>query len=123
MPESHIAVGKSLQRIDGVDKVTGSAKYAADIKLENMLHARLLRSPHAHARILSIDTSEAEALEGVEGVITCDDVPGKDGFGVFIHDQPVMARGKVRHVGEAVAAVAAEDHASSVAPTCATTSS
>ena len=48
-------------------------------------------------------------MEGVEGVITCADVPGEDGFGVFVHDQPVMARGKVRYVGEAVAAVAAED--------------
>ena len=61
--------------------------------------------------IVSIDTSEAEAMEGVEGVITCADVPGEDGFGVFVHDQPVMARGKVRYVGEAVAAVAAEDAA------------
>ncbi len=48
-------------------------------------------------------------MEGVEGVITCADVPGEDGFGVFVHDQPVMARGKVRYVGEAVAAVASED--------------
>ena len=76
-----------------------------------MLHMAVLRSPHAHARIVSIDTSEAEAMPGVEGVITCADVPGEDGFGVFVHDQPVMARGKVRYVGEAVAAVAAEDRA------------
>ena len=48
-------------------------------------------------------------MAGVEAVITCDDVPGVDGFGVFVHDQPIMARGKVRYVGEAVAAVAAED--------------
>ena len=74
-----------------------------------MLHVQVLRSPHAHARIVSIDTSAAEAMEGVEGVITCDDVPGVDGFGVFVNDQPIMARGKVRYVGEAVAAVAAED--------------
>ena len=62
-----------------------------------------------HARIVSIDTSAAEAMDGVEGVITSADVPGEDGFGVFVNDQPVMARGKVRYVGEAVAAVAAED--------------
>ncbi|MGC1092606.1 MAG: xanthine dehydrogenase family protein, partial [Pseudolabrys sp.] len=59
-------------------------------------------------RIVSIDTSAAEAIEGVEGVITSADVPGEDGFGVFVNDQPVMARGRVRYVGEAVAAVAAE---------------
>jgi CO/xanthine dehydrogenase Mo-binding subunit len=69
----------------------------------------VLRSPHPHARIVSIDTSAAEAMDGVEGVITCADVPGVDGFGVFVNDQPIMARDKVRYVGEAVAAVAAED--------------
>jgi CO/xanthine dehydrogenase Mo-binding subunit len=77
--------------------------------MPHMLHMQVLRSPHAHARIVSIDISEAEALPGVACVITCDDVPGKDNFGVFVHDQPVMARGVVRYVGEAVAAVAAED--------------
>src|SRR5690606_6804999 len=76
--------------------------------MPDMLHMQVLRSPHAHARIVSIDTSEAEALEGVACVITAADVPGEDGFGVFVHDQPIMARGKVRHVGEAVAAVSAE---------------
>jgi nicotinate dehydrogenase large molybdopterin subunit len=69
----------------------------------------VLRSPHAHARIVSLDTSAAEAMEGVEAVITSADVPGEDGFGVFVNDQPIMARGKVRYVGEAVAAVAAVD--------------
>jgi CO/xanthine dehydrogenase Mo-binding subunit len=77
--------------------------------MPGMLHVQVLRSPHPHARIVSIDTSAAEAMPGVEGVITSADVPGEDGFGVFVHDQPVMARGKVRYVGEAVAAVAAED--------------
>jgi CO/xanthine dehydrogenase Mo-binding subunit len=77
--------------------------------MPGMLHLQVLRSPHAHAKIVSIDTSDAEAMPGVEGVITSVDVPGADGFGVFVHDQPVMARGKVRYVGEAVAAVAAED--------------
>jgi len=75
MPDSNIAVGKSLPRIDGIDKVTGSAKYAADIKLENMLHARLLRSPHAHARVKHIDTSAAEKLPGVRAVATILEVP------------------------------------------------
>ena len=76
--------------------------------MPGMLHVQVLRSTHAHARIVSIDTSAAEAMEGVEGVITSTDVPGEDGFGVFVNDQPVMARGKVRYVGEAVAAIAAE---------------
>ena len=102
-------IGKNVSRIDAPSKVSGKLKYAGDMLMPDMLHVHVLRSPHAHARIVSIDTSAAQAMEGVEGVITCDDVPGEDGFGVFVHDQPVMARGKVRYVGEAVAAVAAED--------------
>lgn len=102
-------IGHNVRRIDAPAKVTGRLRYAADVKMVDMLHMQVLRSPHAHAKILSIDTSEARSMEGVECVITADDVPGTDGFGVFVHDQPIMARGKVRHVGEAVAAVAAED--------------
>ena len=102
-------IGKNVRRIDAPSKVSGRLKYAGDMTMPGMLHVQILRSPHAHARILSIDTSVAEAMEGVEAVITSADVPGEDGFGVFVNDQPVMARGKVRYVGEAVAAVAAED--------------
>src|SRR4029078_3212866 len=83
-------------------------KYAGDMTMPGMLHVQVLRSPHAHARIVSIDTSAAEAMDGVEGVITSADVPGEDGFGVFVNDQPVMARDRVRYVGEAIAAGAAE---------------
>jgi CO/xanthine dehydrogenase Mo-binding subunit len=89
--------------------VSGRLKYAGDMTMPGMLHVQVLRSPHAHARIVSIDTSAAEVMEGVAGVITSADVPGEDGFGVFVNDQPIMARDKVRYVGEAVAAVAAED--------------
>ncbi|SIO48476.1 2Fe-2S iron-sulfur cluster binding domain-containing protein [Rhodovulum sp. ES.010] len=102
-------IGHNVRRLDAPSKVTGRLKYAGDMVMPDMAHMAVLRSPHAHAEIVSIDTSEAEAMEGVACVITADDVPGTDGFGVFVHDQPIMARGKVRHVGEAVAAVAAED--------------
>jgi nicotinate dehydrogenase large molybdopterin subunit len=102
-------IGKNIRRVDAPSKVSGRLKYAADMIMPGLLHAQVLRSPHAHARILSIDTSAAEAMDGVEAVITSADVPGEDGFGVFVNDQPVMARGKVRYVGESVAAVAAED--------------
>ena len=102
-------IGKNVRRIDAPSKVSGRLKYAGDMTMPGMLHVQVLRSPHAHARILSIDTSAAEALDGVEAVITSADVLGEDGFGVFVNDQPVMARGKVRYIGEAVAAVAAED--------------
>ena len=73
-----------------------------------MLHMQVLRSPHSHARIVRIDTEAARLMPGVECVLTCDDVPGVDNFGVFIEDQPTLARGVVRYVGEAVVAVAAE---------------
>src|SRR5215467_5384495 len=101
-------IGKAVRRIDAPGKVSGRLRYAGDMTMPGMLHVQVLRSPHPHARIASIDISAAEAMEGVEGVITCADVPGEDGFGVFVNDQPIMARGKVRYVGEAVAAVAAE---------------
>ncbi len=102
-------IGANVRRLDAPSKVTGALRYAGDTVMPGMLHVAVLRSPHAHARIVSIDTSAAEAFVGVEGVVTAKDVPGVDGFGVFVHDQPVMAREKVRYVGEAVAAVAAED--------------
>ena len=102
-------IGANVRRIDAPSKVTGKLRYAGDMTMAGMLHVQVLRSPHPHAKILSIDTSAAESMPGVEAVITSRDVPGQDGFGVFVHDQPIMARGKVRYVGEAVAAVAAED--------------
>ena len=109
MPEDGHYIGHNTRRLDAPSKVSGRLKYAGDMVMPGMLHVAVLRSPHAHARIVSIDTSAAEAMPGVEGVITEADVPGVDGFGVFVNDQPVMARGKVRYVGEQVAAVAAED--------------
>jgi CO/xanthine dehydrogenase Mo-binding subunit/aerobic-type carbon monoxide dehydrogenase small subunit (CoxS/CutS family) len=102
-------IGKNVRRIDTPSKVSGRLKYAGDMIMPGMLHVQVLRSPHAHARIVKIDTSAAEAIDGIEAVITSADVPGEDGFGVFVNDQPIMARGKVRYVGEAVAAVAAQD--------------
>ncbi len=102
-------IGNNVRRLDAPSKVSGRLRYAGDMTMPHMLHMQVLRSPHAHARIVSIDTSEAEAMPGVECVITADDVPGEDGFGVFVHDQPIMARGSVRYVGEGIAAVAAEN--------------
>jgi CO/xanthine dehydrogenase Mo-binding subunit/aerobic-type carbon monoxide dehydrogenase small subunit (CoxS/CutS family) len=101
-------IGAAVARIDAPSKVTGALKYAADISMPGMLHVAMLRSPHAHARILSIDTSEAEAMPGVEAVLTHRDVPGEDGHGVVIDDQPAFATDRVRFVGEGIAAVVAE---------------
>ena len=101
-------IGQRTRRLDSPAKVTGAIKYAADMFMPNMLHMQVLRSPHPHARIVRIDSQAASAIPGVECVLTCDDVPGEDNFGVFIEDQPTLARGVVRYVGEAVVAVAAQ---------------
>ena len=101
-------IGANVKRIDAPSKVTGRLKYAADMKMPNMLHMQVLRSDRPHAKILKLDLSKAKKMEGVRGIVTCDDVPGIDNFGVFIEDQPVLAKDKVRYVGEAIVAVAAD---------------
>jgi 4-hydroxybenzoyl-CoA reductase subunit alpha len=103
------AVGKSLRKIEGLSKATGEAVYADDIVLPGMLHAKLLRSPHAHARIISIDTSKALALEGVHAVITGADLPILYGVIPWTKDENALAVDKVRFIGDEVAAVAAVD--------------
>jgi CO/xanthine dehydrogenase Mo-binding subunit len=98
----------SLARIDGVDALTGAAKYAADITRPGMLWAKVLRSPMPHARIARVDASRAKALPGVHAVLTGADLPDYR-VGRSMRDMPVLARDKVRFVGEKVAAVAAVD--------------
>ena len=101
-------VGQPLARIDAPEKVSGRAVYGVDLKLPGMLHARILRSPLPHARIVSIDTSRAERLIGVRAVVTGRDAPYTHNAAI-IKDWPFFAQEKARHVGEAVAAVAAVD--------------
>lgn len=98
-------VGKNYTRNDAVEKTTGSAKFVADLKFPGMLHAKVLRSPYAHAIIKNIDTTEALKVPGVFAVLTGKDVPGP--FGVAIADQYPLARDKARYAGEPVAAVVA----------------
>ncbi len=102
-------VGQSLPRIDAQAKVTGQAKYPGDFYMEGMLHAKVLWSEHAHARVLRIDTSQAEAYPGVVAVLTYQDVPVNE-YGINIKDQPVLVAegGKVRWVGDRIAIVVAE---------------
>ena len=102
-------VGESVRRVDGVPKVKGEFEYASDLHRDEMLWGATLRSPHPHARILSIDTTAAAAAPGVCAVLTHADVPGKKTFGLDVQDQPVLAMDVVRYAGEAVAIVAAED--------------
>jgi CO/xanthine dehydrogenase Mo-binding subunit len=101
-------VGKSIPRVDGLEKATGRARFAADISLPGTLTGKVLRSPYAHARIVRIDTSAAKAIPGVYTVITGEDTP-KIPWGFFVADQWPLSVGKVRYIGEEVAAVAARD--------------
>ncbi|MGD9581410.1 MAG: xanthine dehydrogenase family protein molybdopterin-binding subunit, partial [Vampirovibrionia bacterium] len=99
-------VGKNIKRVDGLDKVTGAAKYIDDIQLAGTLIGKIFRSDRPHARILSIDTSKAKSLKGVKAVVTGQDFPFN--VGIYMVDQYIFAMDKVRFVGEPVAAVAAE---------------
>jgi xanthine dehydrogenase D subunit len=101
-------VGTSTLRHDGADKTTGTFTYSNDLHAEGMLHGATLRSPHPHARILSIDTEPARAIPGVHAVLSAWDVPDFL-FGLVQRDEYVLAHDVVRYVGEPVAIVAAED--------------
>ena len=101
-------VGQSMVRTDARAKVTGALKFGADFAQEGFLHGKILRSPHPHALIKSIDTEKAKSLPGVIAVLTAEDVPGRNGFGAIIPDQPVICGDKVRFVGDGVALVAAK---------------
>ncbi len=114
-----MSFGERVPMVDAVARVTGTIEYALNVELPGMLHGRVLRSPHAHARVVRVDASRAAELPSVAAVLTGDDFP-PDGpveprFGLFLRDQPVVAIGKVRHVGDPVAAVAAEDAATAEA--------
>ena len=101
-------VGISIPRPDGPEKVTGRVQYVADIQAKGLLHAKLLRSPHAHAKIVSIDTSAAKALPGVRAVITAKDIPHlKKKAPTRAH--AVLAIDRVVFMGQPVAAVAADE--------------
>ena len=101
------AIGQSVVRGEGPEKVTGKSIYAADVSLPGMLWGKALRSPFPHARIVSIDTEQAKAVPGVHAVITAADLPDSL-VGRRLRDLPVLARDVVRFVGEKVAAVAAD---------------
>ncbi|WP_218187974.1 xanthine dehydrogenase family protein molybdopterin-binding subunit [Desulfosarcina cetonica] len=108
-------VGKRVVRSDTLAKVTGQARYTADLKMPNMLVAKVLRSPHAHAKINRIDVSEALKMPGVKAAIS-----GFDGYGIkwgvfrYTQDHAMLPTDKVRYIGEDVAAVAAVDEETAI---------
>ncbi|MEE9246933.1 MAG: xanthine dehydrogenase family protein molybdopterin-binding subunit [Gemmatimonadota bacterium] len=102
-------IGRRLRRTDGMSKSTGRTLYADDITLPGMLHAKILRSPHAHALIKSIDASAALELRGVHAVVTGADMPVPYGIIPWTRDEYPLCVDKVRYIGDGVAAVAAID--------------
>jgi len=114
-PEDFEVIGQSMDRVEDPRLLTGQGEYVDDIHLQNMAEAAVLRSPHAHARIVNVDTGEAEAMEGVEAVLTGEYVAEETPTGPLPSfasppvEQWCIAKDRVRHVGEPVAAVVAED--------------
>jgi aldehyde oxidoreductase len=102
-------IGGSVLRADAIEKVAGRAKYAEDVTMPGLLHASVLRSPHHHARLLSLDTAKAERLPGVVRVVTATDIPGENGFSEYSRNEPVLTPigETVKMVGAPVALVVA----------------
>ena len=110
MRGNYMAVGQSISMVDSQLRVSGSIDYTLNFELPRMLHACMLRSPHAHARVVKVDASRAAKLPGVAAVLTRDDLIGDHidpYFGLILQDQTPVALDRVRFVGEPVAAVAA----------------
>ncbi len=103
-------VGKEYRRMDAVDKVTGRAKYTEDMVMPGMLHGRVLRSPHHHARLIALDRSQAEKLPGVIRIITAGDIPGENGLGDYSRDEPILTPigDTAKMMGAPIAIVVAE---------------
>src|SRR5205809_6957391 len=106
-PAALRVVGKAIRKVDATAKVTGVTRFADDLFLPRMLYAKLLRSPHPHARITGIDISQARALPGVKAVLTGRDLPIPFGILPVSQDEHALALDKVRFVGDPVAGVAA----------------
>jgi 4-hydroxybenzoyl-CoA reductase alpha subunit len=104
-------VGKRRPRLDATDHVTGRTRYVDDLSFPGMLHGKIVRSPHAHARIVSIDCTAARQLPGVHAVVTGRDMPVRYGILPWTHDEYPLALDRASYVGDAVAAVAAVDEA------------
>lgn len=107
-------VNKGVKRVDAYEKVTGKAKFGADLEFANQLYAKVLRTKYPHARIINIETEEAEKMPGVKGVFTAADIKNNL-FGVIVEDQQVLAEDRVLLAGDGVAMVAAESEAEAAA--------
>src|SRR5512142_1115459 len=107
--DEFLVVGKSFRRIEGLEKVTGRAKFTGDLEIPGMLHGLCLRSPYPHAAIESIHAAKAASLPGVIAVLTREDIIDINPYyGHCLRDRPLIAIDRALYVGEPIAAVAAE---------------
>ena len=109
MKTEYLTIGKSITKIGVKERLRGEPIFSADIDLEDALVLRVLRSTRAHARIISVNCDRALEIKGVAAIFTARDVPGKNLTGIINKDQPLLADGKVRSVGDPIALVAAEN--------------
>lgn len=107
MAKEYSVIGKSKIKVDGLEKVLGTTKFAADYSLPNMLYGGVFRSTVPHATIKSLKLEKARALDGVEAVLDYHAIPGKNRFGIIIKDEPCLVDDKIRRYGDALAVVAA----------------
>jgi CO/xanthine dehydrogenase Mo-binding subunit len=107
-------IGDTAVRPDGLAKALGLLPFADDLRMPGLLHAVLIRSPHPHAELLSLDVSAVVRMPGVHAVLGSDDLPGAPTYGPQVADRPVLATGVVRHIGEPVAVVVAADRRTAV---------
>jgi aldehyde oxidoreductase len=108
LPRAQNILSNPQLKAEYIKKVTGTCYFADDVVKEGMLYGKILWAAHPHARILKIDTSEAEAMEGVALVLTAEDIPGKNQAGLIIRDQPAIAQEKSLYIGDSLASVFAE---------------
>lgn len=101
-------IGKEIEKVDALEKASGTALYQGDIKIPCMLYGKAVRTRYPHARIVSIDVTAAKAVNGVIDVLTAEHIPGENLFGKAVADQPVFCTDKVRFLGDAIALVIAE---------------
>ena len=105
---SHAVLGKSVVKKDTMEKVRGTARFAADLEMPNMLYGGVFRSTITAGYIKSFDPSAALAIPGVACVLTSKDIPGKNRIGIILKDEPILVDDKIRRYGDAIAVVAAE---------------
>jgi len=108
MKTEYSTIGKSIPKIGTIERLRGEPIFSADLDIENALVLKVLRSVKAHANLIKIDCDKASAVKGVVGIFTAEDIPGKNSIGIINKDQPLLATGKVRAIGEPIALIAAE---------------